>query len=134
MQHSVVGLHDGVEMRGGEAEVQRIARLGAAQALGVVVLRDVVRVAVIVVRENAAVVHVLDGVQRNAHLSVVRHDSGGAVGVAGVAPAAAVTRLLGSMQHTAAQRSQARRYRSLVPRVCETEYGVTKSGQRRSGC
>ena len=92
MEHGVLGLHNGVEVAGCEAEVEGVARFGAAKALRVVVLYDVVRVAVGVVREHAAGAHVLDGVQRNAQLAVMRYDSAGAVRVAGVAPATAVRR------------------------------------------
>ena len=56
------------------------------------VLCLVVRVAIVVKRQQAAVAHVLDGVQRNAQLAVMRYDSAGAVRVAGVAPATAVRR------------------------------------------
>ena len=90
VERRVTGIHNGVEVAGCDAEVESVARLGAAKALGVVELCDVVRVAVVVVRERAAVAHVLDGVQRNAQLAVMRYDSGGAVRVAGVAPATAV--------------------------------------------
>ncbi len=104
MQHGVVGVHDRVEVRGSEAEIQRAARLCTAQALGIEVLGDVVRVAVVVVGKDAAVVDGLDGVERNAHFAVVGDDSGGAVGVAGVTPAAAVMRC---MQRTTSRRLQA---------------------------
>ena len=88
----MTGIHNGVEVAGCDAEVENGAGLRAAKALGVVELGLVVRVALIVVREHAAVAHVLDGVQRNAQLAVMRYDSGGAVRVAGVAPATAVRR------------------------------------------
>ena len=92
MEHGVLGLHNGVEVAVCEAEVKSVAQLGTAKALRVVELCSVVRVAVVVVREDAAVAHVLDGVQRNAQLAVMRYDSAGAVRVAGVAPATAVRR------------------------------------------
>ena len=88
----MTGIHNGVELAGCEPKVHSIAGLGAAKALRVVVLCLVVRVAMVVIRQHAAVAHVLDGVQRNAQLAVMRYDSGGAVRVAGVAPATAVRR------------------------------------------
>ena len=104
MEHGVTGLHNCVEVAVCEAEVESVARVGAAKALRVVVLCDVVRVAVVVVGQDAAVLDGLDGVERNAHFAVVGDDSGGAVGVAGVTPAAAVMRC---MQRTTSRRLQA---------------------------
>ncbi len=92
VERRVTGINNGVELAGCDPEVQSVAGFGAAKALRVVVLCLVVRVAMVVKRQQAAVAHVLDGVQRNAQLAVMRYDSGGAVRVAGVAPATAVRR------------------------------------------
>ena len=65
VERRVTGIHNGVEVISCEAEIKRVARLGTAQTFRIIVLRDIVRIAVVVVREHAAMLHVLGCVQCN---------------------------------------------------------------------